>query len=247
MIRDSLVNLILQQRNLDWTQHVFQDKDVVVMVFMDPVEDEKKFQAWKEDAWPSWLDSYVVRKLDRKEMRTRILSHEVGPVVKGLCEEAYKDMKKQASSTPLPIYTFSMFRNVGNKEFAPDPDPIVFLKPNWLSTSMIADFFPLPSLRPYASREWSLAPDLKETSWKDWYPFTEEVIENKMKLLRPHILRALKGMCWVCRIRCQAKKCGFCGEVWYCGLQCQREDWSRHQNPCTGRTSDHASQPHSVT
>ena len=55
MIRDSLVNLILQQRNLDWTQHVFQDKDVVVMVFMDPVEDEKKFQAWKEDAWPCWI------------------------------------------------------------------------------------------------------------------------------------------------------------------------------------------------
>ena len=38
--------------------------------------------------------------------------------------------------------------------------------------------------------------------------------------------------CRRCRKETKLMKCGKCGNVWYCGAQCQKEDWKRHKLFC---------------
>ena len=38
--------------------------------------------------------------------------------------------------------------------------------------------------------------------------------------------------CRRCRKETKLMKCGQCGNVWYCGAQCQKEDWKRHKVFC---------------
>ena len=40
-----------------------------------------------------------------------------------------------------------------------------------------------------------------------------------------------------------AKKCGACGEAYYCSRQCQRRDWKKHKAECQKFQAEQAEAP----
>jgi hypothetical protein len=45
--------------------------------------------------------------------------------------------------------------------------------------------------------------------------------------------------CFVCRKRIGTKRCGRCEQIYYCGKDCQRKDWTRHEPKCCRTTWGH--------
>ena len=41
-----------------------------------------------------------------------------------------------------------------------------------------------------------------------------------------------KSCCWVCKKQNCVLRCGRCRRVFYCGVKCQKKDWSQHKKHC---------------
>ena len=167
------------------------------------------------------------------ETQGLIVPENVFPLISGnIFDKCGKEMKKSSQGEDVKMY-FSIEILVSNNN---DVERFCSISHTRIG---IADQMNVDDLNRFFQSKFPGSPHIDESAFNymnsaDGRAFikaeTKELTDDKCRELQREYMLALRT-CHVCKARKpKLPSCSKCKKVYYCGVECQRKDWSRHRN-----------------